>query len=92
MADTLNGPFLLTTIPVDTSGCEPLRCAIAVDGGDLYGGEQLNPKGWEKGSVSELLAGGGRLPLFQVTTGGVVALSSDRAGDLYVKQNRARTK
>jgi DNA-binding beta-propeller fold protein YncE len=84
LADTLSGPFLLTTIPVDTSGCEPLQCAIAVHGGDLYVGELLNPKGWEKGFVSELLAGVGRFPVFQVTTGGVVALSTDRAGDLYV--------
>jgi len=84
LADTLNGPFLLTTIPLDTSGCEPLQCAIAVHGGNLYVGELRNPQGWQKGFVSELLAGGGRFPVFQVTTDGVVALATDRAGDLYV--------
>jgi DNA-binding beta-propeller fold protein YncE len=84
LADTLNGPFLLTTIPLDTSGCEPLQCAIAVHGGNLYVGELLNPQGWQKGFVSELLAGGGRFPVFQVTTDGVVALATDRAGHLYV--------
>jgi DNA-binding beta-propeller fold protein YncE len=84
LADTLNGPFLPTTIPINTSGCEPFQCAIAVHAGDLYVGEQLSPNGWEKGFVAELLAGGGRFPVFQVTAGGVVALATDRAGDLYV--------
>jgi DNA-binding beta-propeller fold protein YncE len=84
LADTLNGPFRLATIPVNTSGCEPLQCAIAVHGADLYVGERLYPQGWEKGFVSELLAGGGRFPVFQVTNDGVAALATDRAGDLYV--------
>ena len=84
LADNLNGPFLLTTIPLNASGCEPFKCAIAVHAGDLYVGEFLSPNGWEKGFVSELLAGGGRFPVFQVTTSGVVALATDSAGHLYV--------
>jgi DNA-binding beta-propeller fold protein YncE len=93
LADTINGPFLLTTItfPGGSYGCLtiPSACAIAAHAGDLYvGGAPVGfptqPGFWAKGFVSEFLAGGGGFRVFQsTTTGVVVALATDSAGDLY---------
>jgi hypothetical protein len=54
-----------------------------VHGGDLYIGTTSD---WEKGFVSEWLAGVGGFPVIQSTKNGVAALTTDRAGDLYVVQ------
>ena len=77
LADTVNGPFLLTTIRPASPG----PFAIVVHSGDLYIGTGAD---WEKGFVSELLAGGGGFPVIQSTNGQVIALATDSAGDLYV--------
>ena len=78
LADTINGPNLLTSF---TPSGSPFAYAIAVHAGDLYIGTTAD---WEKGFISELLAGGGRFPVIQSTNGFVVALATDGAGDLYV--------
>jgi DNA-binding beta-propeller fold protein YncE len=79
LADNINGPFLLTSVPLPE--CID-GCAIAVHRGDLYVGARDG--GWEKAFISELLAGNNRFPVFQSTNGGVAALATDSSGDLYV--------
>ena len=76
--DTIKGPFLLTTIALDPN-LGPY--GIAVHGVDLYVGTASS---WEKGFVSELLVAAGGFPVLQSTDSPVVALATDRAGDLYV--------
>jgi DNA-binding beta-propeller fold protein YncE len=86
LADTINGPFRLSTINWDPNTCTFLsECPIAVHAGDLFvgTGELSPPAFWEKGFVSELLAGSGGFPVFQSTPGGVLALATDSTGDLY---------
>jgi DNA-binding beta-propeller fold protein YncE len=77
--DTIKGPFLLTTIALDPNLGSP--SGIAVHGVELYVGTASS---WEKGFVSELLVAAGGFPVLQSTNSGVVALATDRTGDLYV--------
>jgi len=79
LADTINGPFQLPPTITPAAGLGPY--GIAVHGGDLYIGTNFD---WEKGFVSEWLAGVGGFPVIQSTKNGVAALTTDRAGDLYV--------
>ena len=75
LADTIYGPFLLRTITPTAT----FPHGVAVHAGDLYIGTDGD---LEKGFISELLAGAGGLLVMQ-STFPVMALATDRAGDLY---------